>query len=292
MALLDDYSTISDRKRERIVPAVLAPDFVLPVASSFQCWSEQGHLLVRGDCLEVLRATVADNSAAMIFTDPPYGINHGRGKGLESRYKQALGKRKLALCRPIPNDGDNHALIQAAFRELARILIPGGACCCCAGGGGGGRGSVPQFARWILWLGGVLRFKQAVCWDKGRMGMGWHYHRSYELILVAEKPGAPARWYGGTNVENIIRPGQFGIRKIVPKKHQHPTEKPVELAMHFLKLHSQPGELVIDPFMGRGSTGIACHRLGRKFLGVELDSTIFEQAVERFRAELAYGGLL
>lgn len=46
-----------------------------------------------------------------------------------------------------------------------------------------------------------------IVWDKGPMGMGWHYRRSYETVLVAEKPGAACRWYDDTNgIENIIRP--------------------------------------------------------------------------------------
>ena len=72
----------------------------------------------------------------------------------------------------------------------------------------------------------VFRFRQMVIWDKGPMGMGWHYRRSYETVLVGEKPGGPCRWYGDKRTENVIRPGQYGIRKIIPAAHQHPCAKP------------------------------------------------------------------
>lgn len=109
-----------------------------------------------------------------------------------------------------------------------------------------------------------------VVWDKGPMGMGWHYRRSYETVLVAQVPGAACRWYDDTHaVENIIRPGT--APKIIPSAEQHPTEKPWQLAAHFIKLHTQPGDLVLDPFCGSGSTGVAAVMLGRRFLGIELD---------------------
>lgn len=119
-----------------------------------------------------------------------------------------------------------------------------------------------------------------VVYDKGPMGMGWHYRRSYETVLVAEKPGAACRWFDTTKrVENIIRK----FRKIIPSKDQHPTEKPVELGSHFIGLHTAPGHLVLDPFMGSGTTGVACIQTGRKFIGIEIDPTYFEIACKRIR---------
>ena len=123
-----------------------------------------------------------------------------------------------------------------------------------------------------------------VVWDKGPMGMGWHYRRSYETVLVGEKKGAACRWFNASGrVENIIRPGAYGIRKIIPQDEDHPTPKPVELAAHFIRLHSQPGHVVLDPFMGAGSTAEAAIKLGRKFVGVEIDPEHFEATIARLR---------
>lgn len=84
-----------------------------------------------------------------------------------------------------------------------------------------------------------LDFKQMVVWDKGPIGMGWHYRRSYETVLVGQKRGGACKWYDKTDrVENIIR----HIPKIIPQANDHPTPKPPELAGYFIRLHTQAGE--------------------------------------------------
>lgn len=139
-----------------------------------------------------------------------------------------------------------------------------------------------MFARWSLEMDKHLEFKQMVVWDKGPMGMGWHYRRSYETILVAQKKGAACKWYDDSNkIENIIRPGYKNIKKIIPSKNQHPTQKPVELFSHFINLHTVPGDTVLDPFMGSGTTGVACVQTGRNFIGCEIDEEYFEVARKR-----------
>lgn len=130
----------------------------------------------------------------------------------------------------------------------------------------------------------VLEFKQMVVWDKGPMGMGWHYRRSYETVLVGQKGKGKTRWFDTSHrIENIIRPGAHGIRKIIPKANDHPTPKPVELAEHFIKLHTQPGDLVLDPFMGGGSTLLAARRLGRQAIGIDVSKRFCNLAVRRLR---------
>lgn len=241
---------------------------------------EQDYKLFQVDCVEYLQK-IPDNSIDLIFTDPPYGHNNNNGD-LIDRWEEALGKEKKDKPRPILNDGpEANELVRKLFQEAARVLKPGCCCCCCCCGGGG---PDPQFARWSLWIDEVLDFKQMVVWDKGPMGMGWHYRRSYETILVAQKRGAACHWFDDSHkIENIIRPGDYGIRKIIPTADQHPTEKPWQLAAHFIRLHSQPGEKVLDPFMGSGSTGVACMNLKRKFIGVELDEKFYGIAEKRIQ---------
>ena len=235
--------------------------------------------LYLGDCREVL-PTLADRSIDFVFTDPPYGHNNNNGD-LIARREAALGWRAVAETewRPIANDGpEANDLVRWAFDQFNRLLAAGGCCCCCGGGGG----PDPQFARWSLWMDDAIGFKQMVVWDKGPMGMGWHYRRSYETVLVGEKRGGACRWYDTTDkVENIIRPGFRGIRKIIPSKAEHPTPKPVELAHHFIELHSMAGHVVLDPFMGGGTTGVACVQLGRKFIGIEIEPKYFDIACKR-----------
>jgi DNA modification methylase len=219
----------------------------------------------------------------MIFTDPPYGHNNNNGD-LIHRREAALGQPPCdsdsSLARPIANDGlEANELIQWFFAQAADRLRHGGCCCCCSGGGG----PDPQFARWSLWMDEHLDFKQMVVWDKGPMGMGWHYRRSYETVLVGQKPGAACKWYDETDrIENIIR----HIPKIIPKATDHPTPKPSELAAHFIALHTQPGEVVLDAFMGGGSTAEAAKLLGRKFIGIDSEERWLDIAVRRLAQEV------
>lgn len=242
------------------------------------------YTLIHADCLPAM-ADMEAQSVDFIFTDPPYGHNNNNGEDLIGRIGLFRGVEYTAgstsTGRPILNDGvEANDLFRSVLPEFKRLLPPGAICCC-----GGGGGPDPQFARWSLWIDEVLEFKQMVIWDKGPMGMGWHYRRSYETVLVAAKKGAAHRWYNETNkVENIIRPGDYDIRKIIPSASQHPTVKPVALAAHFISLHTRPGDLVFDPFAGSGTTGVAALLTGRRFIGIELDATYYAIAAKRLAA--------
>ena len=227
---------------------------------------------------------VGERAAGMIFTDPPYG--HGNNDGdLISNREAALGRGSGHAPRPIANDAsedDADALFELVLAQAPRVLSGGGCCCCCCCCGGGGPD--PQFARWAMRMNHMLDFKQMVVWDKGKMGLGWHYRRSYETVLVGAVRGGKHRWFDTSGkVENIIRPGDYGIRKIIPNANEHPTRKPVALAAHFIRLHTRAGETVLDPFMGSGTTGVAALREGRSFIGIELERRWFEQACARIR---------
>ena len=243
--------------------------------------------LYLGDCRDVL-PTLESGSVDFVMTDPPYGHNNNNGD-LIHRWEAALGRLPCGVdspleSRPIANDGpEANEIFKTILPEIDRLISPGCCCCCCCGGGG----PDPQFARWSLWLDEAIGFKQMVPWDKGPMGMGWHYRRSYETVLVAEKPGAACRWFDTTDrVENIIRPGYKGIKKIIPSKNDHPTPKPPELALHFIELHTTDGHVVLDPFMGRGWVGVAAVRSRRHFVGIEIDAEHFWPAVYKIEAEL------
>lgn len=72
----------------------------------------------------------------------------------------------------------------------------------------------------------------------------------------------------------------------VQKDQQHPTQKPVWLMERLASASVMPGGLVLDPFMGSGTTGVACIRLGRRFIGIEKEPKYFEIAKKRIRDEL------
>lgn len=241
-----------------------------------------GVVIYHGDCREIVPPLDA-GSIDFIFTDPPYGHNNNNGD-LIHNWEAAIGRSlpigdTSQLARPIANDGpEANDLVQWLYGELPRLLAPGCCCCCCCGGGG----PDPQFARWSLWLDAIpgMNFKQMIVWDKGPMGMGWHYRRSYEVVLVAERAGAACRWFDETDkVENIIR----HIRKIIPSKDQHPTPKPESLVTHFLGLHTRAGDLVLDPFMGHGTTLRAAKDMGRRAIGIDVSEEYCEAAAKRLQ---------
>jgi site-specific DNA-methyltransferase (adenine-specific) len=238
--------------------------------------------IYHGDCREILPTL---EPVDLVLTDPPYGHNNNNGD-LISKREAALGRGDYVPARdnrPIANDGvEANDIIREFFALLPVLLNPGCCCCCCCGGGG----PDPQFARWSLWLDKHLDFKQMVIWDKGPMGMGWHYRRSYEVVLVASRPGAAIVWNGDGKIENIIRPNRNYAPKIIPGKEDHPTPKPLGLMTHFIKLHTNIDGVVLDPFMGSGTTLRAAKDLGRKAIGIELEEKYCEIAAKRLRQEV------
>jgi site-specific DNA-methyltransferase (adenine-specific) len=236
-------------------------------------YERDGITIFNADCRDVL-PTLAAGSVDLVLTDPPYGHNNNNNGDLIHRREAALGHGPVREARPIANDGiDANALVRWSFGEAARLLKPGCCCCCCCGGGGG---PDPQFARWSLWLDEAVGFKQMLVWDKGGLGMGWHYRRSYETILVGEKPGAACHWFGGHDVSNVVR-----FPKIIPQADDHPTPKPASLMRWLIGLHSQADDLVVDPFMGAGTTLVAAKAMGRRAIGCEVDEHWCEIAARR-----------
>lgn len=240
--------------------------------------------LYHGDCVDIMR-DLPDNSIDLVFTDPPYGLNNNNGDMSHKSEAIFKGERnEQHVARPILNDGEEaNMYYQKMLFDAKRLLSAGSCVCCCCMGGGG---DDPRFAIWSNWMNEVLGFKQMVVWDKGPMGMGWHYRRSYEVVLVSKHKGSgKCNWYDTTNrVENIIRP-HSGVPKILPSMDQHPTQKPDSLAMHFIQLHTTIGDQVLDPFVGSGSTLVACEKTNRRWVGIEIDEQFCEMAAKNLENE-------
>ncbi len=117
-----------------------------------------------------------------------------------------------------------------------------------------------------------FRFWKPIVWDKCTIGMGYHYRARYELILFFEKG---KRRLNDLGVADIIA---------VPRiRGGYPAEKPADVADVLIRQSSQPGDVVADPFMGSGSVGVAAVRLGRRFLGNDLNPEAVRTTAERLR---------
>jgi site-specific DNA-methyltransferase (adenine-specific) len=224
--------------------------------------------LYLGDCLEVL-PTLAAESVDMVWTDPPYGHSNHDGD-----WNARLNAVRGIESQPIANDdGDSmRRVVDGMLAQAARLLKADCCCCCCCCGGG----PRPTFA----WVADRmdrkgLAFFHSVIWDKKNPGLGWRYRRQHEMVMVAHRTGGKLLWADDkVQARNI-----FSL--MPPQNRQHPNEKPLELVERFIELHSSPDQLVLDPFMGSGTTGVACARRGRKFIGIEIELKYFDIACRR-----------
>lgn len=221
--------------------------------------------IIIGDAIEQMRL-IPSGTVDLIFTDPPYGIEYNDGRGL-ARLREVIFEGAAGKHRANPIMGDSYKEAQDTFKmfliEAKRVLKKGANICICCGGGSG---KSPIFAEWSILISKLFTFKQAVVWEKPGLGMGMHYRSCYEFILIGQK-GSPAyRWNGNKKEKNVVR-----YKKVIPSAKQHPTQKPVGLIRHFVRLHSNAGDMVLDPFAGSGTTGAACILEGREYLLIEKD---------------------
>lgn len=115
-------------------------------------------------------------------------------------------------------------------------------------------------------------FQQLLVWNKGNSTPNRYYLNACEFILMLRKGKAK-------NINNMGCKNIIDIKNIRGKTH--PTEKPVELMKILIENSSNENDIVLDPFMGSGSTGMACKELNRNFIGIEIDKKYFDVACKR-----------
>ena len=207
---------------------------------------QPGFQLARADAVEWL-ATLRSGSVDLVVTDPAYeSLEKHRAVGTTTRLKHSLASSNDWF-QIFPN-----RRFPELFREVYRVL-------------GANRhfylfcDQETMFVAKPLAEQAGFKFWKPVVWDKKRIGMGYHYRSRYELILFFEKG---KRKLNDLGVPDIIEQ---------PRIHRgYPAEKPPEVSEVLIRQSTQPGELVVDPFMGSGSSGVAAARLGRSFLGADI----------------------
>ena len=234
-----------------------------PVTRPSDLWLLGEHRLLCGDATnaeDVDRAL--DGHAAMCFTDPPYNVNYAN-----SAKDKVRGKN-----RPILNDdmgADFGALLHAASVNILGVT-KGGIYICMSSS------ELHTLQRAFQDAGG--HWSTFVIWAKNTFTMGRaDYQRQYEPILYGWKEGTDRYWCGARDqgdVWFVDKPARNDL---------HPTMKPVALVERAIRNSSQPGEVVLDPFGGSGTTLIACEKLSRRGCLIELSPAYCDVIVQRWQ---------
>ncbi len=221
-------------------------------------------MLILGDSRELLR-TVPTGSVDLIVTDPPYPtIGGGNSESGTPGHRRPSGM----LASNNAKGGFEHNDI--AFREYLHDLF-----------------RVLKDPGHIYLMTNFLNLEEAMA------QLRRHGFKLHNLLTAKKQNVTPNRWYM-KNAEYVLfarKGAAFPINNMgdamchdwtnpVGAK-SHPTEKSVELMERYILNSSQPGDVVLDPFMGSGATGIAARRNGRRFIGFEIDPPYFATACKR-----------
>lgn len=220
-----------------------------------------------GDCLEVMK-DIPDKSVDLIVTDPPYRTISGGHN--TPKWKSGYGNSVL-----YKNDGKifeyndiNHKdWLMEAYRVLkvnSHIYIMTNLL------------NLFDLQKTAEEIG--FKTHNLLIWEKNTANANRWYMKNCEYILFMRKGKAKS-------INNASSKTVHKFNNIVGNKF-HPTEKPIELMKLYINNSSNENDIVLDPFMGSGTTGVACKQLNRNFIGIELDETYFNIAKERIEKEV------
>jgi len=214
--------------------------------------------LMFGDCLERMKE-ILDGSVDLVLTDPPYNIAR------ENNF-HTMGRAGIDF-----GEWDKGADIFTYIHEVSRVL--------------NGNGSFVVFNDWKN-LGDIVKFAESCGFETKDMlrleksnpmprNRDRRYITDFECAIWFTKKGA--KWVFNRQDEKYQRP-KF-VHSI--DKGLHPTQKSLKLMEDIVKIHTNQNQLILDCFMGSGTTGVACKNLNRKFIGIEMDASYFGIAKDR-----------
>lgn len=225
-------------------------------------WLLGRHRLVCGDSTDpaVLKVALNGQPADMVWTDPPYGVSY-------------VGKTADALI--ISNDQLTEEALQGFLRKALgaayELTKPGGVWYCSSPGG-------VRNLDFAVVLTELDIIREVIIWAKDQFVFGQQdYHWRHEPIFYGWKEGA-AHFFVDDRTQDTV----WDIAR--PRRsEEHPTMKPVELVARAIRNSSRPGELILDPFGGSGTTLIAAHAEGRIAALVELDPAYADVICRRYQ---------
>ena len=233
--------------------------------------------LHNGDCLEVMRS-IANNSIDLVATDCPYKIVSGGCRKipkdgeretsgiLTHRHKDNKRTDWVDAVRTGKMFANNDIEFKDWLPDVYRILKDKSHCYIMVNSR-----NLAELQKQSEKVG--FKFQNLLMWDKGNVTPNRWYMQGFECILMLRKGGAK-------NINNLGSSNILKVPNIIGNK-THPTEKPIDLMRILIENSTQPNEIVLDPFMGSGSTMIACLNTNRKGIGIELDKHYFDIASKR-----------
>lgn len=245
--------------------------------------------LVRGDCREVL-AALPDASVDLLFADPPYFLSNG-GYTVQGGKRAAVHKGDWDESRGLIDD---YQFQLSWLREAQRVLKPSGSIW------------VSGTQHVIFSLGFAMQalgfhLLNTVTWFKPNASPNLACKtltHSTELVIWARprdaRPMQHTFNYDDMRTENDgVQLRDMWIFPVTPKSEKahgkHPTQKPLALLNRIVRCASRPGDLVVDPFNGSGTTGVAALACGRRYLGIELSAEYLQLSAARLGEVLARG---
>lgn len=221
-----------------------------------------------GDCLELVRQ-IPDNSIDLVVTDPPYktitggdsgGKNSIRPKGMLS------GDRKLFTYQ-------NNITPDLWMPELHRVLKNESHCYIFTN-------SLNMQTMLNTALDAGFKLHNILVWEKNNCTPSQFYMKNCEYVLFLRK--GKAKWINNIGESKTVH----SFKNVIGNK-LHPTQKPVDLLEFYINNSSSVGDVVLDPFVGSGSTCLAANNTGRHYIGFELDEKYFEIAKQRLEEDEA-----
>lgn len=225
--------------------------------------------LIHGDCLEVMN-NIPNKSIDLIVTDPPY--LHVKGGQKSKKYNVGTWSSKSYTNKEMSDFDEKHIV---SFLNLAneKMKKTNMYIFC----------SKLQLAYYFKWIYENKKKYDLLVWNKQRcvMKSTKYYSNDIEYIIRIYENGVSLNkiWVeDGSKADSSF---YTKIQSYPQPKGKHETMKPVELLTKYILLSSNEGDIVCDPFMGSGSTGEACIRTNRRFIGIELNNDFYNVANER-----------
>jgi site-specific DNA-methyltransferase (adenine-specific) len=232
-----------------------------------------------GDCLDPVTglASLADKSVDVVITDPPY---EAEAHTLQRRIKVEGGGNDYGVAdtQPLTFPPLTEADRIASAREIGRLARQWAVVFC----------QVEAVAAWRSSLDAAgMTYRRAIPWVKPDAMPALHGRwpgQAFETIVIASARKARPCPGGGKSVfYSYLRHDVLAGAKKAP----HPTTKPLALMQDLAELVSLPGDIILDPFAGSGTTGVAALMLGRRFIGWERDPSYHAIAVRRLNGDEA-----